>query len=89
MIFEQNVILVNLESTLKTQKLEYDLTTKIANTYGPEGFLIVGFDDKTKKFSDSIFSDWNYSNNVLNTVGIVENEIPSTRGETRIILICL
>lgn len=31
-------------------------TTAIANTFGPEGFLVIGFDDKTKKFHDTTFS---------------------------------
>jgi hypothetical protein len=31
-------------------------TTAIANTFGPEGFLVIGFDDKAKKFRDTSFS---------------------------------
>lgn len=51
------------------KKIWYDLTDKkgineflkdtsgIANTFGPDGFIIIGFDDKTKLFNDTCFAD--------------------------------
>lgn len=36
-------------------------TSAIANTFGLDGFLIVGFDDKQKQFNDTYFSDCNLS----------------------------
>jgi hypothetical protein len=63
----------DLKNEIKMYEFLKDISA-IINTPGPDGFIVIGFDDKAKNYSNSVFSDSNLKDK-NEIVGIINRRI--------------